>query len=262
MASIVATVLPDRAGVSLAINFVAEGATQVSVGRNDPDGFSYLLRAGDKVTLSAGLATVEDFEAPLDVPVSYVATKVTPAPPPAASATSAVVTIPSNDLVWLKDPAYPSRNMVVPIVTSIPQLLSVSRAGVFPILDRAAPIVVANRRQLPTGTLTIHTLTDGQRQQVADLMARGSVVMLQANPSTGWGSRYIHVTDVTEARVGLVSEPARRWSMPFLVVDRPEGLSVAATTAKTWASVKAIYPTWADLKATAKTWEQLLEDGP
>ena len=262
MATITATVLPDQAGVRLAIDFSTEGATKVSVGRMDPTGFVSLIRAGDQVLLTAGKASVDDYEAPLDVPVYYTATKTQPAPPPAATANSATVTIPSSGRTWLKDPARPSRNMVVPIVTSVQTLTRPSRAGVFPILERSTPIVVTNMRQSPVGAAVFHTLTSAQRTSMVDILSPGSILLLQTDPRFGWNTAYIHVGDVVEARVGLATEPARQWTLPFTVVDRPEGLAEGYTIAKTWGGVKQAYATWGDLKASGKTWEKLLEDGP
>lgn len=261
VATLTATVLSDTAGVKLDIAFPAT-VTKVSVGRYDPSGFVQLIRNGSQVTLAGGLATIYDYEAPLDVNVRYIATQMVPPGPPTEVAESAVKVIPSQGLSWLKDPALPSKNMPLRIITSIAQLSRPSRAGVFNILDRTYPVVVTNKRQAPIGEMVCHTLSDQERTGMTDLLARGSILLLQTPGAYGWGSQYVYVSDAVESRVGLAMEQARRWTLPFVVVDRPEGLTEGAANPKTWQAVKDIYATWDALAATGKTWDQLLEEGP
>jgi hypothetical protein len=232
--------------------------TKVQVGRMDPSGFVELIRYGDLVDTPGGALTLDDFEVPLDTSVYYVVTEKVPVGPTTASNK---VTLASNGYSWLKDPGYPSMNVKIPVVTSLQTLTRASRTGVFNILDRVNPIVVSAKRQGPTAELIVHTLSNAQRIAMRDLVARGTTLLLQTPPAYGFGSEYIAISDVDEVRVGLASEQSRRWNLPFIVVDRPEGLSSAPTIANRWADVKATYATWADLKATGKTWDQLLQNG-
>jgi hypothetical protein len=202
---------------------------------------------------------MDDYEAPLDVPVYYVATQALPLG--SETQNSNVVTLFSNGYAWLKDPGYPSLNFRIPVVTSIETLTRAARSGKFPILDRVNPIVVTARRQGAEGTLVMHTLTDTERHSLLDLLARGTILLLQTASFYGFGSQYVWVGDVEEARLSVAQAPERRWTLPFTVVDRPEGLNVQSVTLNTWADVKAKYATWADLAATGKTWAKLLEEG-
>lgn len=258
---LLATPMPASGGVELLATFEPT-VTQITIGRHDPSGFVTLIRYGDRIPLNGGSVKVYDYEAPLDVPVYYTATQVSPAGPPVQTYDSNVVTMTSGGQSWLKDPGYPSLNMTIPIITSIETLTRPIRSGMFTIIDRPAPIVVTSRRQTPMGMLVMHTLTDAQRISLTDLLARGTTLLLQTAPEYGFGSRYVHIGDVTESRVGLAMEPARRWELPFTVVDRPEGLAINPSIAKTWGAVKTAYATWGDLAAAGKTWAQLLEEGP
>jgi hypothetical protein len=253
-----ASVIPDRAGVLVTIDF--PGQTRVKVDRIGSSGFQSTILAGDSVQLAAGFGSIEDYEAPLDMAVYYIISKVIPVG--SAIQTTNEVTVPADGLTWLKDPGYPSMNMTVPVVTSIEALLRPSKAGIFPILDRPNPIVVTGKRQSALGELILHTLTSGERRDMTALLARGTTLLLQTPAEHEFGSQYIHVADVVESRVGLATEPARRWQLPFVIVDRPEGLSAPSAINRTWQAVKDAYPTWAGLKASGLTWQQLLETGP
>src|SRR5262245_55174247 len=143
MATLVAAVRPD-AGVNLTITMSAS-VTSVTLVRYDPSGFSTYIRAGNTVALTGGQAIVYDFEAPLDVDVYYVATQATPAG--SETATSNTVQVVSGGWSWLKDPGIPTRNLRIPIVTSIAELTRPARSGVFDIINRTAPVVVSAMRR-------------------------------------------------------------------------------------------------------------------
>lgn len=251
-----ATVRSD-AGVSVAIQMAAT-VTAVQVRRYDPNGFETVIRAGESMPLTNGFGVYYDYEAPLDVVVHYEISQVAPAG--AETAKSNDVTVVSNGISWLKDPGVPTRNLPVFIVTSIPELTRPARAGVFQVVNRTAPVVVSSMRQAEQGEITFHTTTDVERSKVEALIRSGQVLLFQSPGTYGWGSRYIHVGDVVEARVGVAMEPMRRWVMPFIVVDRPAGLASAPVGAS-WNDGKVKYPTWDALKASKRTWESILVEG-
>lgn len=261
MGTMTATVNAALAKVTLDITMAAS-VTTITVGRRGPDGFTTLIRYGEGIPTPGGHVVIDDFEAPLDVPIDYVATQVTPTG--TETATSAIVMLTSGGYSWLKDPAYPSMNFRIPITTSIQTLQRPARAGVFRILDRDKPVTITTVRQSPNGELVLHTNTDSERVSLTNLLARGTTLLLQvpAVYAESASNNYVYVADVTETRVGLAMEQARRWSLPFTVVDRPEGLTGQPASGKTWGDVKTKYATWGDLAASGKTWQQLLEEGP
>lgn len=237
----------------------AATTTAVTVGRNDPSGFSQLIRYGQSVVLTSGLLVIDDFEAPFDVPISYVVAQAVPVG--ADTGTSSVITLASNGQTWLKDPTSPGRNMVVPVVTAMTGLTRAAQAGTFTILGRANPLVVSTIRASMSASLACYTLTAAQEQQMAGILASGAVLLL-AGPPSETGSAYIAVGDVGEELVGLVSEPSRLWVLPFQVVDRPSGLTSPNVRDRSWRAVRSKYATSGDLAATGKTWRELLEQGP
>jgi hypothetical protein len=233
--------------------------TAVTVGRQDPSGFSALIRYGESIPVVAGYLSVSDHECPFDVPVSYVVAQAIPVG--SETGTSNVVTLASNGQTWLKDPTSPGRNLIIPVMTSMTGATRAAQAGVFTILDRANPVVVSTVRASMAATLTCYTLTDSQEQAMIDALGSGSVLLL-SGPAAEIGAMYIAIGDVGAEMVGLVTEPARLWTLPFQVVDRPIGVTSPNNVDRTWRAVKTKYATCADLTATGKTWQVLIDSGP
>lgn len=258
MATLTATPEPAYGRVLLELSGFAT-ATAVDVTRTGPSGMVVTVARGKDFLLTSGAGVLYDYETPLDLPYHYDAVQSQPVGGTEGASSEDVVLV-TGDLSWLKDPGYPSYNMAIPVVTNIPQLTRPSRAGVFNILDRRNPVVVTAIRQGAVGTLECHTLNDAQRRSMVDILARGTVLLLQTPSAYGFGSQYVVVDDVVEARVGLAMEPARRWTLPFRVVDRPTDYD-KAVLGRTWRDVKTAYATWGDLKASGKTWRQLAEAG-
>lgn len=255
MGTLQATALPEVAGVRLDIQFAAT-VTNVLLGRQDPNGFVTYIRSGDTVPLIGGGAVVWDFEAPMDVPVTYVATQA--APPGSETATSAPVTIVSNGETWLKNPGFPSMNMKLPIVSRLPSLTYPAQAASHPILGRTFPVITSFVRQAPTGTITVVTTTDNERRRLSSLLGGGNVLLLSSPPAFGFGNQYVAFGDVVENRVGLAMDQWRSWDMPFQVTDRPAGLAQAGP-GTTWQVVNTTYTSWQALRDTGKSWRQVLE---
>jgi hypothetical protein len=256
MVTITATPDTTTASIYLDIDFTA-AVTVAKIERQDPVSPWVPIRAGLNYQFVAGSPKVPvyDYEAPFDVEVSYRVTQVTPAGAETASVTTM---LPSADQTWLKDPSFPSRNVLLREVTELPELTYVARSGVFAIIDRPKPVVVAAKRQAWTGTLAFTTGTDGERTRIYDLLQRGQVLLLATPYNYGLGNVYVYAGDATESRVGVVTNPTRKWSLPLTVVDRPESLSLTPLSIR-WVDVKLAYPTWGDLAATGKTWNQLVE---
>jgi hypothetical protein len=238
---------------------LTSAVTSVSIGRQDPTGFSQLIRYGEAIPISGGYLVVTDYEAPFDVPLTYTVTQAVPAGSDAG--TSTVVVLPSNGLTWLKDPTAPGRNLIIPVITSLTGMTRAAQSGVFTILDRANPVIVSTVRAAMSATLTCHTLTEGQEQQLIALLATGDVLLL-SGPASQLGAKYVAVGDVATELVGLVTEPARLWTLPIQVVDRPVGVTSPNNVSRSWRAVRSTYATWGDLAATGKTWQQLLDSGP
>lgn len=258
MASLIPTVRPEFSCVSLALDW--PGATQVRVERRTADSRYVPVKSGLEIDLVGGKAVVDDYEAPMDVELTYRMMQVVPA----SSADPVVVTgvtLASNGWSWLKDPAIPSRNVRLDEITNMEVETYASRAGVFDIIDRSRPVVVAALRRDRTTQLDITTATEAQRQAVELILSSGQVLLLSTPIAYAWGNEYVHIGDVTESRVGVADEPTRRWVMPITVVDRPIALSYQPAT-MTWADVVGDWPTWSDLTAEVDTWQDLIDAAP
>lgn len=223
------------------------------------------LAGGAAFALKTGAGMFVDFEAPFDrTDLTYRVSQVTPTG--SETGTSSWVTLDSDGHTWLKDPAYPPRNIRLDEVTSLVEQTYAARAGVFTIIDRPHPVVVAARRAGWSGELVFHTATDDQRTSVNDLLSRGQVLLL-STPERPWepyglGNIYVHVGDVTCSRVtSLVTEQTRRWTLPLTAVDRPAALATMPPGFR-WVDVKNTWATWQALADTGMTWNQLLEYKP
>lgn len=261
MATIKTSVAPFASHVLVEVTF-AVGTTDAVIERQDPGGPWDYIRAGAIVTVdpTTGKASYEDHEAPMDVPLVYRATATKPTA--GEQVTSAPTTLTSYGKVWLKDPAFGEYDTFLEEVTEIPELVFNARAGVFPVIDREDPVVVAARRSNFTGELRFTTRTNTQRSNMENLLARGQILLLSVPPRYGMGNAYIHVGNVTQARVGLADEPTRAWTLPMTRVDRPASLSFVALGMH-WVDVYYKYTTWQDLEDTGQTWKWLYtEDSP
>jgi|SRR5215831_19544965 len=251
--------------VAVHIKFTpANAVTRCTVERQDPGQPWVYIRAGAVIDIDPATgvptATVEDHEAPMDVPVIYRLSPSNPAGAfPVTTTPGRVLT--SYDKVWLKDPAFGSYDKWIEEVTNIPTLVYGSRAGVFDIIDREEPVVVAAKRQSWTGDLKFTTRTDGDRQDFEDMLSRGQVLLLCVPPRYGMGNAYVHVGDVQCDRIGLADEPTRAWTLPLTCVDRPTPLGLVSLGMH-WIDVYYKYATWQDLVDTGYQWSDVLTDTP
>ena len=259
MGTLVATFDDSLSRVSLVITFTNVAVTATKVVRIAPDGIETILRSGEKFSLAAGKGTIYDYEVPLDVPVTYKATQVTPVSgSPEVILSGAAQTMLSHGKSWLKDPGLASNNLRLDYVQGLPKLSRRARAGVFDVIDRTNPIVVSAKRQSATGDFTFTTLTQTDYEKMIKLINRGEVLLLSTPPAYGVGNVYVHIGDVDEDRIAIgdASNWVRRWTLPLLVVDRPLAITSTAPLER-WSDVKATWATWNDLYAANLTWDQL-----
>lgn len=252
--SIIPTVRPEFSCVSLAVEWT--GATRIRLERKTPEGRYVPVKAGLEIDLVGGKAVVDDFEAEMDVELTYRAIQVTPTSSADPVILSGVV-LPSNGWSWLKDPAIPARNVRLDEVTNIETETFTSRAGIFDVIDRSRPVVVAALRRDKSAQLDITTATEDQRKAVELILSTGQILLLATPAAYSWGNEYVHIGDVTESRIGVASETSRRWAMPIVVVDRPYALSYQPAE-MTWADVVGDWATWSDVIDEIDTWADLV----
>lgn len=225
-------------------------ATQVTITRRDPDGHSYPVRTSDggPLLMSAGSATIWDYEAPYGVPLNYSTD---------ASPDTATVELDCDD-VWLIHPGVPAKSCRIK-VTALPQRTRATRRGLHQVLGAAQPIPISSgARSTAAAPMSLRTFTDDDRQALDQILDDDAALRLNIPPSKpwGWDTCYISVGDLTENRtVAYGRFPWREWVLPIQVCGRPGGGTQAGIT---WNTVAAQYPTWqAIIDAGITSWADL-----
>ncbi|MFI8084360.1 hypothetical protein ACIF6L_26600 [Kitasatospora sp. NPDC086009] len=253
---------PTPAGYGAAVHLqglTTGGRTRWGLWRTGPDGAQTPVRGygGDLAaeTTTGAVTVVEDYEAPLDVPVTYYVKAWTPPGTDTVTYTSAPVTVahPSELGVVLKDPSIPSRNLVATVVT-VPTWQRQARQGVHNVRKRVRPVILTDVRASRTGTLVLSTQTDAERAAVWWLLESGHTLLAQWPASWGLEDIYVQVGDAEEGRLSeYAPQPDREWTLALTEVDRPIG-GLIGSAGRTWQTVKDGYATWGDVLSHYKTW--------
>lgn len=236
-----------------------EKQTTYDVERMMPDGTLVPVRgqSGDLIgqTIVGNLAVVTDYEAPLGVPVRWYVRTYGASAGGSLSYTTDPLTLtePDQNHMVIKDPSLPARNMTAMVGTP-PDWQRKAAQGIYQPRGSSTPIIRYDVRQSRTGTLTLATWTDADRQQMAWLLATGNTLLLQAAHGLGWDDVYVQVGDVAEPRFStLASEPGRTWTLPLTEVARPVG-GIAGSAGRTWQDVLNGYSTWRDVYNAYSSW--------
>lgn len=229
------------------------------VDRMMPDGTLVPVRgqSGDLIgqSIVGNLAVVTDYEAPLGVPVRWYVRTYGGSGGGVLTYTTDPLTLsePDANYMVIKDPGLPARNMVA-MVGQAPDWQRKAAQGIYQPRGSDTPIIRYDVRQSRTGTLTLSTWTDADRQKMAWLLATGNTLLLQAAHGLGWDDIYVQVGDVAEPRFStLASEPGRTWTLPLTEVARPVG-GIAGSAGRTWQDVLNAYSTWRDVYNDYTSW--------
>lgn len=186
---------------------------------------------------------VDDYEAPLGVPVTYRAESYD-------AATGALtgyrvggpvtLAVPDPSDCWLKDPLQPQRNVRLRASVAPDWTRPIEQTS-YRIRGRRNSVVLSDVRQGLTGTLQVWTLTDDERRALHFALDTGDPLLVQFSPGLGLEDAYYAVGDADEPRFSPVgSEPRRRWSLPLTQVDAPPGGAVGTSG---W-TVQDVVATW------------------
>ncbi|MEV4971963.1 hypothetical protein [Streptomyces scopuliridis] len=230
------------------------------------DGSMTPLRGATEETaqtpITGDLAVVEDYEAPLGVPIQYYLKLWTTLPAYTSITTEPPLILdePPVTHVVMKDPLSPARRAAV-MVGTLPDWQRTARQGVSQVRGRARPIVISDVRSAATGTMTLVTETDGERQRVKWLMDVGSTVLLQWPRTWGEDDVYVQIGDVTEKRATRYAEYGdREWDVPLIEVDRPVGVTVGSAN-RTWANVLSENFDWLAVFTARGSWLDVYTGG-
>lgn len=259
------TVVDDSASITLTLRELAVGQS-ISVYREGLDGIRTLVRGPlgllDRTRITSDLMIIEDYEAPLGVPVFYRIELWPDGATTPGTRTSETVTITAGDmnLSWLKDPGNPQRNMQF-MVSKPPDWQRPIEQSAYRVKGRRNAVTHSDIRGGLEGDLVVWTRTDDERKALHWLLDSGNVLLWQAVPGMGVDDMYISVGVVPEARVGgTAMEPWRAWTLPLTQTDMPVTTGLSGSAGRTWQDVLAEFDAWADLLTTYATWEDTLLD--
>lgn len=255
----------DRGAVVLTARELPVGQL-IWVWRYGADGIRTLVRGPegllDGVAITSDLLLIEDYEAPLGVPVRY---RIDHRPASSTAVTWSVsdeVTLDAGDrnVVWLSDPGMPQRNMKV-MVERAPDWTRPIPQATYVVRGRRNAVTLSGVRGGLQGDLQVWTRSDEERTRLHWLLDSGDTLLWRAAPGMGVDDMYVNVAEVTEARVsGWAPELWRAWTLPLTEADMPTSVGVGGTSGRTWRDVLAEFATWGDVLAAYATWEDVLFD--
>ncbi len=219
-----------------------------------PDG----LLDGQVVT--SEIMVIEDYEAPLGVPLRYrIELRGAGAVIPDTRA-SGLATIEPGSIneAWLKDPSNPHRNMRV-VMAATPVWQRPIPQAAYRIRGRRNPVVHSDVRGGLEGDLTVWTRSDAETEALNWLLDSGNILLWQVGPNLHETDMYINVGEVGLPRlVPRVDEAWRVWTLPSTQVDMPATAGVNGSTGRTWQDLLSEFGTWGDVAAAYATWEDVL----
>jgi len=259
--SVVATVEASNVPPRVRLDVTDTGTPNLfstTVTRLNPDGTTVNVRTsdGNPLTLSTSgtnrVGLLYDYEMPFQQSVTY-STVETP------GSSSAAVTVPESR-VWLIHPGIPSLSLPVVLRPgSLDESTYPVTQGVFYAMGRSTPIVVSDgARKSGQSQVIVGVDTLADLASVTSVVADAGVLLLNIPTSLGYGqdSCYIAVGDMKVTRRSTIAaDPYRDITLPFTIVDRPEG---GSQSERTYADVLAAYSTYAAVRAAYPTYAALL----
>ncbi|PWG13887.1 hypothetical protein DF268_08420 [Streptomyces sp. V2] len=260
-----ATVNPATASVLVTFRELTAGT--ITVWRITPDGTRTLVRGStgliDGLVWTAETLVVEDYEAPLTVPVSYYA-EVRSGGVVTQTRLAGPITVPHDDpnMAWLRDPGNPQRNMQV-MVRRAPDWQREIAQSEYRVRGRRNSVVLSDVRGGLAGDLAVWTRSDEERAALHWLLDSGNTLLWQAIPGMGVADTYVNVGAIAEARTTpYAPELWREWTLPLKQADQPVSVGVASSAGRTWQDILTENSTWADVLSAFATWEKVLLNQP
>lgn len=275
--------------VRLTVTSASADAARVTVHRQDPDGAlrpvrsmmgvpaqrarswddaaadvngSYASSAGlwDSYAAMRGAVAVvfgEDYEAPLDRAVKYVARFTRADGTESAPVESGPVTVPWQQSV-IRDVAHPPTWQPAVIVT-IPAMDRDLPHAVHQVIGRPDPVTVAGVRQHATFTMTLLTLDEEAAGSLRALLASAPYLMLNAHPAEG-GRIWFLAGAASEQRTtpGWCWETSRYWEITCTETGPPPFALVTESASWTYQHLIIKLGDGADYARLALTWPDYL----
>jgi hypothetical protein len=256
----------DTASVTVTLREMQLDRT-LTMWRTLPDGTRTLVRGTDglidRVAVASETLVVEDYEAPLSVPVTWYA-EVRDGTTVTQTFNVGPVTLVHADVneAWLKDPGNPQRNLKV-LVKRAPDWQRTVAQAEFRVRGRRNSVVLSDVRGGLEGDLVIWTRDDDERTALHWILDSGAVLLWQAAPGMGVDDMYVNVGGVSENRVTTYApEQWREWTLPLRQADMPTTVGVAGSAGRTWQDILAEHATWQEVLDSYETWEAVLLNRP
>jgi hypothetical protein len=259
--ALAATLEAARYAVRLEATGIPAAATTISIERTGPSGVKAGVRGAVKAQVTGTSFIVRDYEAPLGVGLTYVATGFN-ASGVSVETVQASFTLPSkvSDDPWLVDLAFPTNSGQV-IVESLKELVHESPVGVHRVLERRTPVITSGPAYTPSADLIFVTQGEVARDRAKSILGTGSPVLLRTDPAQGVGNLYLGVKGWTEERPSRLAQHwDRRFRAQVVQVERPDPSVYVPLAPMTYDLVKARWTTYAALKAGVATYEALAYD--
>lgn len=233
---------------------LASSATYAKVERSTNGVTWTTVRGGGAVPVTNGMFTLDDYEFPAGVPVTYRVTAFNVSDVQTDQETGAI----TADLgtVWLKVIAKPFLNRPVTVV-DWSRVARSARNGVFPIVGRQNPVAVTDVRAGRQFDLVVMTPTLDEGEEFDTILSGGDPVYLHTPAGCPVpGPLYAVVGDTEEERRSTRG-PRRYFTLPMTEVAAPGPDVVGATS--TCATVLATYATCQAVLDAHPTCQSLLE---
>jgi len=258
VAAIAVTANPGNNPFAL-VKLTGMSVSTANLYRIDGAGTETLVRNGDPLTVTAGSATMQDYECPLDTDQYWQARNVSTG---AAIVTSSTIQLPSSGNVYLGHPGKPTLNLAVALRGWDPTVRK-SRSATFDVIGKRLPVARSFLRAATSGSMTIKVASFADLAAIDALIDDGQPLLLRTpgNPDWGIGAKYISVGDVSVEMPTLPTDGLRWVTVPWTEVDRPAGLAQGGPGFR-WADVLSTYGSWADVKAGNALWSNVLDGVP
>lgn len=214
------------------------------------------IRAATDVAVAGALsASVQDFEAPLAVSVTYVLNA-----DGVDVATSNAVTLTATDSTfWIKHPSIASYNLQVQVVSVDSVIRSARVLNTVNVLGRSTPIVITDVRQARKGSMVIHTDDAAGQTAVLNLFDNGEALFFQAPPTFGFPDMYFVAGDLEEVwEGGTGTDYTHTWHFPFTEVAQP-ATQTNITALNSWTLV-VNFGSWNNVLNKRATWLDVLNN--
>lgn len=250
--TVMVTVLPDARAARVTVDDLG-GDTAVVWRSDGTTAAPVQVRLAVIIESSQTLAGI-DYEAPMDVPLTYSAVV------DGTTYTAAPVTIPSFGRDWYTALGQPSLSRPI-TVESFPALThGLAHSRVRPLNSRN-PLIITHARLGGEGVLTLLTMTYSEAQAVRALIDLSPLFQFKTPPDRDipGGVMYLLAGDYSEERViDAANEPTRRFVIDVVEVDRPplEVTPPDENTWQDWMDEEIGNSTWAAW--TSKSWLDLL----